>query len=117
VLHFSTMARKPCGLPKPGASSSRTKRCRRKLHVALLIQVSAKVLSGLVFEELHRYAVCVAAHPAHPLARAREVGLERVANENSSPTRWPTYGSEVQLRLNELPVSRLLENPGPPAAT
>src|SRR5438876_2896743 len=31
-----------------------------KLHVALLIQVSAKVLTGLVFEELHRYAVCVA---------------------------------------------------------
>src|SRR5216684_4319073 len=26
-----------------------------KLHVALLIQVSAKVLTGLVFEELHRY--------------------------------------------------------------
>ena len=52
-----------------------------KLHVALLIQLSAKVLAGLVFEELHRYAVCVAVHPAHPLARARKVGLEQVANE------------------------------------
>jgi DNA-binding transcriptional LysR family regulator len=52
-----------------------------KLHVALLIQVSAKVLTGLVFEELHRYAVCVAAHPAHSLARVRKVGLEQVANE------------------------------------
>src|SRR5713101_3791408 len=31
-----------------------------KLDVALLIQVSPKVLAGLVFEELHRYAVCVA---------------------------------------------------------
>jgi DNA-binding transcriptional LysR family regulator len=51
------------------------------LHVALLIQVSAKVLAGLVFEELHRYAVCVAVHPAHPLARARKVGLEQVVNE------------------------------------
>src|SRR5206468_4234348 len=52
-----------------------------KLHVALMIQVSAKVLTGLVFEELHRYAVCVAVHPAHPLARVRKVGLEQVANE------------------------------------
>jgi DNA-binding transcriptional LysR family regulator len=51
------------------------------LHVALLIQVSAKVLTGLVFEELHRYAVCVAVHPAHPLARTRKVGLEQVATE------------------------------------
>jgi DNA-binding transcriptional LysR family regulator len=52
-----------------------------KLHVALLIQLSARVLAGLVFEELRRYAVCVAVHPAHPLARARKVGLEQVARE------------------------------------
>ena len=52
-----------------------------KLHVALLIQVSAKVLTGLVFEGLHRYAVCVAVHPAHPLARVRKIGLEQVAAE------------------------------------
>ena len=52
-----------------------------KLHVALMIQTSAKVMNGLVFEELRRYAVCVAAHPAHPLARARKVGLEQVATE------------------------------------
>lgn len=52
-----------------------------KLHVTLLIQVPAKVLAGLVFEELHRYAVCVAVNPTHPLARARRVGLEQVAKE------------------------------------
>ena len=52
-----------------------------KLHVALMIQTSAKVMNGLVFEELRRYAVCVAAHPAHPLARARKVSLEQVAAE------------------------------------
>jgi DNA-binding transcriptional LysR family regulator len=52
-----------------------------KLHVALLIKVSAKVMAGLVFEELRRYAVCVAMHPAHPLARVRKVRLEQVANE------------------------------------
>src|SRR5438477_7781478 len=52
-----------------------------KLHVAMLVQVSAKVLAEFVFEELQRYVVCVAMHPAHPLARARKVGLEQVAKE------------------------------------
>src|SRR6266478_5597278 len=52
-----------------------------KLHVALMIQLSTQVLGGLIFEELRRYAVCVAVHPAHPLARARKVGLEQVASE------------------------------------
>lgn len=52
-----------------------------KLHLAFLVQVSAKILVDLVFEELRRYAVCVAMHPAHPLARARKVGLDRVARE------------------------------------
>jgi DNA-binding transcriptional LysR family regulator len=52
-----------------------------KLHVALLIELSAKNLAGLIFEELHRYAICVAVNLAHPLARARKVGLEQVANE------------------------------------
>jgi len=52
-----------------------------KLHVALLVQVSPKVLAEFIFEELQRHAVCVAVHPAHPLARARKVGLEQVAKE------------------------------------
>src|SRR6266436_9578373 len=52
-----------------------------KLDAALLIEVSAKVMAGLVFEELQRYAVCVAVNLTHPLARARKVGLEQVARE------------------------------------
>jgi DNA-binding transcriptional LysR family regulator len=52
-----------------------------KLHVAMMVQVSPKVLTGLIFEELLRLPVCVAMHPAHPLARARKVGLEQVAKE------------------------------------
>jgi DNA-binding transcriptional LysR family regulator len=52
-----------------------------KLHVAMLVQVPPKVLTGLVFEELQRLPVCVAMNPAHPLARARRVGLEQVAKE------------------------------------
>ncbi len=52
-----------------------------KLHVALLVQLSVMAAAGLVFEELQRHAVCVVMHPAHPLARARKVGLEQVASE------------------------------------
>jgi DNA-binding transcriptional LysR family regulator len=52
-----------------------------KLHVALLVQLSAKVMAGLAFQELQREAVCVALHPSHPLARARKVTLEKVAGE------------------------------------
>jgi LysR family transcriptional regulator, benzoate and cis,cis-muconate-responsive activator of ben and cat genes len=52
-----------------------------KLHVSMMVQVPPKVLAGLVFEELLRLPVCVAMHPEHPLARARNVGLEQVAKE------------------------------------
>ncbi|HWY77267.1 MAG TPA: LysR substrate-binding domain-containing protein [Verrucomicrobiae bacterium] len=52
------------------------------LHVAMMVQVPSKALTGLVFEELQRQPVCVALHPAHPLARARKVGLEQVAKES-----------------------------------
>jgi len=53
-----------------------------KLQVALLVEVSPKALAGLVFEGLQCQPVCVAVHPAHPLARARRVGLEQVAKEH-----------------------------------
>jgi DNA-binding transcriptional LysR family regulator len=52
------------------------------LHLAMMVQVPSKALTGLVFEELQRQPVCVAMHPAHPLARARKVGLEQVAKES-----------------------------------
>jgi DNA-binding transcriptional LysR family regulator len=65
-----------------------------KLNVALMIQTSPKVLAGFEFEELRRYAVCVAMHPAHALARARKVSLEKVANERLvgyTLTDYPEY--------------------------
>jgi DNA-binding transcriptional LysR family regulator len=51
------------------------------LHVAMLVQVPAKYLAGLVYEELLRLPVCVAMHPKHLLARKRGLGLEHVAKE------------------------------------
>ncbi|HEX2749093.1 MAG TPA: LysR substrate-binding domain-containing protein [Verrucomicrobiales bacterium] len=51
------------------------------LHIALLVQVSPKVLPGLVFEELQRQPVSVALHPTHPLAKTRRVGLEHLVRE------------------------------------
>jgi DNA-binding transcriptional LysR family regulator len=35
----------------------------------------------LIFEELQRYAACVAVHPAHPLGRARKVAPEQIVQE------------------------------------
>jgi DNA-binding transcriptional LysR family regulator len=52
-----------------------------KLQVAMMVQVSPKVMGELAFEELARYAICVAVHPMHPLARARKIGLEQIAKE------------------------------------
>jgi DNA-binding transcriptional LysR family regulator len=52
-----------------------------KLHVALVVQLSPKVMAGLAFEELRRYPVCVAVHPAHRLARARKIGLAQLTGE------------------------------------
>lgn len=52
-----------------------------KLHAALLVRMPPKALAGLAFEELQRLPVSVAVHPAHPLARARGVGLEHVVKE------------------------------------
>lgn len=52
-----------------------------QLHVAFLHQLSANVMADFAFDELRRYAVCLAVHPAHRLARVRHVGLEQVARE------------------------------------
>lgn len=52
-----------------------------RLHVALMIQTSPQSLAGLLFDEVCRYSVCVAAHPTHPLAQARTASLRAVAGE------------------------------------
>ena len=80
----------------------------RKLHVALMIQTSPKVLAGLAFEELRRYAICVAAHPSHPLARARKVSLEQVANERLIAYTFADYPEyHLLLAATFAPLKRL----------
>lgn len=51
------------------------------LHVALMIKPSSKALGTLKFDDLRRYAVCIAMHPSHPLAQRRKVSLKEVAAE------------------------------------
>lgn len=52
-----------------------------KLDLALTVQGSAEAMAGLVFEELRRYAFCVAVPVGHPLAVARKVGLKQLVGE------------------------------------
>jgi len=80
-----------------------------KLHAALLVRVPSKALAGLVFDELQHLAVCVTLHPKHPLARARKVGLEQVAQEHLiafTLADYPEYQAWIAglfVPLNRLP--------------
>jgi len=53
----------------------------KKLQVALTVRPPAKLLRGLSFEELARYAMCVAVAPKHPLAKSKSVNLGQIAGE------------------------------------
>ena len=52
-----------------------------KLQVALTVRPPAKMLRGLRFEELARYAMRVAVAPKHALAKSKTVSLEQVVRE------------------------------------
>src|SRR5271169_2246632 len=53
----------------------------KKLQVALTVRPPAKLLRGLNFEELARYAACVAVAPKHPFAKLKFVSLEQISRE------------------------------------
>jgi DNA-binding transcriptional LysR family regulator len=53
----------------------------KKLQVALTVRPPRKQLRGLRFEELARYAMCVAVAPKHPLAKSKSVSLDQVSRE------------------------------------
>lgn len=52
-----------------------------KLQLALMVRPERKVMRGLEFKEIARYAICVAVAPKNPLAKAKELSLARVAGE------------------------------------
>jgi len=53
----------------------------RKLQVALTVRPPPRLLRGLNFEELARYAICVAVAPKHPLAKSKSISLEQISRE------------------------------------
>ena len=70
----------------------------KKLQVALTVQPPAKMLRGLAFLELARYAICVAAAPNHPVAKLKAVTLEQVAREpliGYTRLDYPEYHAEM----------------------
>ncbi len=53
----------------------------KKLQVALTVRPPAKMLRGLSFVEIARYAMVVAVAPNHPLAKLKAITLQQVAPE------------------------------------
>jgi len=53
----------------------------KKLQVALTVRPPAKLLRGLRFEELARYAMCAAVAPKHSLAKLKFISLRQLTRE------------------------------------
>ena len=71
----------------------------RKLQVALTVRPPVKLLSGLAFVELARYAMVVAVAPNHPLAKLKAVTLKHVALEpliGLNRMEYPEYHVETK---------------------
>jgi len=70
----------------------------KKLQIALTVRPPAKMLRGLSFVELARYAMCVAVSPAHPLAKLKAITLAQVAREpliGYSRKDYPEYHADI----------------------
>jgi DNA-binding transcriptional LysR family regulator len=52
-----------------------------KLQVTLMVRPPRKMLRGLQFRELARYATCVAFAPKHPLAKSKTISLGKLSGE------------------------------------
>jgi DNA-binding transcriptional LysR family regulator len=71
----------------------------KKLQVALTVRPPAKMLRGLSFVEIARYAMVVAVAPNHPLAKLRAITLQQVAPEpliGLSRKDYPEYHVETK---------------------
>jgi DNA-binding transcriptional LysR family regulator len=51
------------------------------LELAILLQPTGERITGIEFESLHTYPLCVALNAAHPLAQLESIPLEKVAAE------------------------------------
>jgi DNA-binding transcriptional LysR family regulator len=51
------------------------------LELAILLQPTCEHITGIEFESLHTYPLCVALNAAHPLAQLESIPLERLAAE------------------------------------
>jgi len=71
----------------------------KKLQVALTVRPPAKLLRGLAFTEIARYAMVVAVAPGHPLAKLKAITLHQVAPEpliGLSRKDYPEYHVEIR---------------------
>ena len=81
----------------------------KKLQVALTVRPSAKLLRGLNFEELARYAICVAMAPNHPLAKSKSISLEQISREpliGYSRKDYPEYHAMLEKLFAPVGASR-----------
>ncbi|MEI7533317.1 MAG: LysR substrate-binding domain-containing protein [Verrucomicrobiae bacterium] len=71
----------------------------KKLQVALTVRPPAKMLRGLAFVEIARYAMVVAVAPSHRLAKLKAITLQQVAPEpliGLSRKDYPEYHVETK---------------------
>ena len=71
----------------------------KKLQVALTVRPPAKMLRGLSFKEIARYAMVVAVAPSHPLAKLKAITLQQAAPEpliGLNRKDYPEYQIEVK---------------------
>jgi len=71
----------------------------KKLQVALTVRPPAKMLRGLAFTEIARYAMVVAVAPNHPLAKLKAITLQQVAPEpliGLNRKDYPEYHVEIR---------------------
>ena len=71
----------------------------RKLQVALTVRPPGKILRGLAFVEIARYAMVVAVAPNHPLAKLKAITLQQVAPEpliGLNRKDYPEYHGDVK---------------------
>ncbi|MDR0532756.1 MAG: LysR family transcriptional regulator [Verrucomicrobiales bacterium] len=65
-----------------------------KIDAALMVRFSKTPRKNMVFEELQRYAVCVALAPSHPLASAKKIDTRQLLKERLvgySHQNYPEY--------------------------